>query len=247
MMFLASLVLLAVTLAALPHMARPLAHLFPGTQPAIYPFASFASLLARQAILVALAAGTATLLGAGLAIAVTRGGGRAFRPLAAAVASAGQTFPPVAVLALSVPLFGYGMRPAFVALALYALLPVLSNTLAGLDAVPPAVREAADGMGLSPMQRLRRVELPLALPLILAGVRTATIVSIGTAAIASTVGVPTLGSPILDGLVSEKTGYVVEGALVAALFAVATDLGFERLARLTDPFSRARLRDMTGS
>ncbi len=231
---LGGLATLAVTLAALPHAGPLLTRLFPGTVPPIYPFASFASLLARQALLVAEAATASTIAGLAAGIAVTRGPGRAFRPLAAAIASAGQTFPPVAVLALCVPLLGYGVRPAFVALALYGLLPVLSNTLAGLDGIPADIGEAADGMGLSPRQRLLRVELPLAMPLIVAGVRTATIVAIGTAAIASTVGVPTLGSPILDGLVSEKTGFVVEGAVVAAMFAVVADLAFERLASAVD-------------
>ncbi len=230
-----SLAALVGLVALLPYAGPWLGWLFPSTVPPIYPFASFASLLARQALLVAEATAAATLIGIVLGIATTRGPGSAFRPLAASIASAGQTFPPVAVLALSVPLLGYGERPAFVALALYGLLPVLSNTLAGLDAVPAAVREAADGMGLSARERLIEVELPLAAPLMLAGVRTATIVAIGTAAIASTVGVPTLGSPILDGLVSQKTGYIVEGAVVASLFAVTTDLGFDRAARKLDP------------
>ncbi len=227
----AGLLALAGLLAAFPRAGPLLLGLFPSTTPPIYPFASLAALLGRQALLVSEATGAAMLAGVAVGIAVTRGPGRAFRPLAAAVASVGQTFPPVAVLALSVPLLGYGERPALLALALYGLLPILSNTLAGLDAIPASVRDAADGMGLSPRQRLLRVELPLASPLIVAGVRTATIVAIGTAAIASTVGVPTLGSPILDGLVSEKTGYVVQGALVAALFAITVDLAFDRLAR----------------
>ncbi len=145
--------------------------------------------------------------------------------------AAGQTFPPVAVLAVAVPVVGFGEAPALIALALYGLLPVLQSTLAGIASVPPAAREAAEGLGLSPWQRLLRVELPLAAPVILAGVRTSVIINIGTAAIASTVGAKTLGLPIIVGLSGFNTAYVLQGAVLVGLLAVVTDLGFERLAQ----------------
>jgi osmoprotectant transport system permease protein len=118
-----------------------------------------------------------------------------------------------------------------VALALYGFLPIVANVIAGLEGVAPSVREAAEGMGLSPAQILLRVELPLAAPTILAGIRTSVVISIGTATIGSTVGAVTLGTPIIDGLVGDKLPYVVEGALVVALFAILTDMGFGRLDR----------------
>jgi osmoprotectant transport system permease protein len=118
-----------------------------------------------------------------------------------------------------------------VALFLYGLLPIVQNAIAGLETVPDQVREAADGIGLSPSQRLWQVELPLALPAILAGLRLSVTIAIGTATIGSTVGALTLGTPIFDGLAANKLPYVIQGAVLVALFAIATDMGFARLER----------------
>ena len=95
------------------------------------------------------------------------------------LATIGQTFPPAAVLALAVPALGFGPRPTIVALFLYGLLPIIENAIAGLEGVPAAVRDAAQGMGLSAWQRLRDVELPLAAPAILAGIRVSVTIAIG--------------------------------------------------------------------
>jgi osmoprotectant transport system permease protein len=169
-----------------------------------------------------------------LGIFVTRPAGREFRAMLGAVAAIGQSIPPVAVLAIAVPTLGYGAEPTFIALALYGFLPIVANVIAGIEGVPAAVREAAEGMGLSPLQILWRVELPLAAPVILAGVRTSVVINIGTATIGSTVGAVTLGTPIIDGLVSGKLPYVIEGASVVGLFAIVTDMAFERIrARLS--------------
>jgi osmoprotectant transport system permease protein len=143
----------------------------------------------------------------------------------------GQTFPPVAVLALAVPVVGFGEVPALLALSLFGLLPVLQATLAGVESVPAAVQESARAMGLGPWQKLWQVQVPLALPLWIAGVRTSVIINIGTAAIASTVGAKTLGSPIIVGLSGFNTAYVLQGAVLVGLLAVAADMAFERLAR----------------
>src|SRR5205814_5079397 len=105
--------------------------------------------------MVAVASLASTLIGVGLAIFVTRPAGRDFHSIVGALATIGQTFPPAAVLALAVPALGFGPRPTIVALFLYGLLPIIQNAIAGLDGVPPAVRDAAEGMGLSPWQRLR--------------------------------------------------------------------------------------------
>lgn len=143
----------------------------------------------------------------------------------------GQTFPPTAVLALAVPAIGYGGAPTVIALIIYGLLPVVSATIAGLGSVPVATLQAADGLGLSPGGRLAKVELPLAAPVILAGVRTSVILNIGTATIGSTVGALTLGSPIIEGLSGSNPAYVIQGAILVGLFAVATDLWFDELER----------------
>ena len=216
--------------------AAPLfAWMFPGVQPPVYDRGSFASLALSHLALVATALLAAVAIGIGSAILVTREAGQAFRPALQAVATIGQTFPPAAVLAVLVPVLGFGDRPTFVALALYGLLPVTENTLAGLESVPRSVREAADGIGLSPWQRLRSVEIPLAMPLILAGLRTAAIVGLGTATIGSTVGALTLGTPIIDGLISNKPGFVLQGAIPLALLAVLLEMLFDRAALLAKP------------
>ena len=140
------------------------------------------------------------------------------------------------MLALAVPALGFGPRPTIVALFVYGLLPVIENAIAGFDGVPPAVREAARGMGLSPWQVLRRVDLPLAAPLILAGVRVSVTIAIGTVTIGSTVGALTLGTPIFDGLAADKVPFVLQGAVLVALFAILTDMLFARLEdRLRPP------------
>jgi len=130
---------------------------------------------------------------------------------------------------------GFGARPTVIALFLYGLLPIIENAVAGLEGVPRGVREAAEGMGLSSWQRLYQVDLPLAAPVILAGIRVSVTIAIGTATIGSTVGALTLGTPIFDGLVANKLPFVLEGAMLVALFAILTDLLFARLDRWLQP------------
>jgi osmoprotectant transport system permease protein len=129
-----------------------------------------------------------------------------------------------------VPVVGFGELPALVALSIFGVLPVLQATLAGLTSVPTSVLDSARAMGMSSRQILTEVQIPLAMPVWLAGVRTSVIVNIGTAAIASTVGAKTLGLPILVGLSGFNTAYVLQGATMVALLAIATDLAFDRLA-----------------
>src|SRR5271170_3453169 len=204
---------------------------FPGTVPVVYDRASFLELFLAHLALVATASLAAALVGIALAVFVTRPAGREFRTIVDALAATGQTFPPVAVLAIAVPLIGFGARPTVIALFIYSLLPIIENAVAGLEGVPQDVKEAADGMGLSPRQRLTAVELPLAAPVILAGVRVSVTIAIGTATIGSTVGALTLGTPIFDGLVANKLPFVIEGAVLVALFAILTDMLFARLDR----------------
>lgn len=146
-----------------------------------------------------------------------------------------QTIPSIALLAFMIPIFGVGVLPAVVALFLYALLPILRNTTVALQSVDPVVRNVALGMGLTFWQRLRYVELSLAAPTILAGLRVATVVSIGTATLAAFIGAGGLGEPIVTGLALNDTRLVLEGAIPAAGLAIITELGFEWVERRVVP------------
>jgi osmoprotectant transport system permease protein len=180
---------------------------------------------------VAASSTAALLLGVTAGWFVTRPAGAEFRPLVETLVAIGQTVPPVAVLAVAAPLIGFGEWPALIALALYSLLPILRGTIAGIESVPAPVLETATGLGMTGAQRLRHAELPLALPVLLAGVRTSVVINIGTAAIASTVGARTLGSPIIVGLSGFNTAYVLQGALLVGALAIVVDMGFVRLGR----------------
>ncbi|MDO5604742.1 MAG: ABC transporter permease [Paracoccus sp. (in: a-proteobacteria)] len=197
--------------------------------PPIYTQTSLLSLTVSHLGLVAAAVTASSVIAVGLGIVVTRPAGREFLPLARTVTAVGQTFPPVAVLALAVPVMGFGAGPTLVALFLYGLLPIFENTLTGLTTQPPAVTEAARAMGLTRSQRLWRVEMPLALPLILAGVRLSAVISLATATIGSTVAARTLGEVIIAGLLSSNTAFVVQGGLVVGLIAILIYEGFQLL------------------
>lgn len=218
-------------LAGLPHSQALFSVLFPQLPRPVYQQESFLALALAHFSLVGISSLVAVIIGMGAGIAVTRSWGTEFRPLVETIAAVGQTFPPVAVLAIAVPVMGFGPQPAIIALILYGVLPILQATLAGLGGVSASVLDVASGMGMSNEQRLRKVELPLAAPVILAGIRTSVIINIGTATIASTVGANTLGTPIIIGLSGFNTAYVIQGALLVALAAIIVDRGFERLAR----------------
>lgn len=203
--------------------------------PVIYERASLLSLSLSHLGLVALASTAATLLAVTLAILVTRPEGEAFRPLSRTITNVGQTFPPVAVLALAVPALGFGAGPTLVALFLYGLLPIFENAMTGLSTLPPATMEAARGIGLSRWQRLVRVELPLALPVILTGIRLSVVIALGTATIGSTVAAKTLGEVIIAGLLTNNTAYVLQGGLIVGLFAV---LIYDALVQIETRLSR---------
>ncbi|GAA0846400.1 ABC transporter permease [Marinobacter szutsaonensis] len=231
-------VLLAALLCGLSAgmpLLEPLFHwVQPDKQQVIYERESFLFLLQNHLLLVLVSAAVGTLVAVAGGIVATRPSGRDFLPLVSQVASIGQTFPPVAVLALAVPVLGFGEAPILVALMLYGLLPILRNTLAGLEGISPAVKEAARGMGMSPMQVLVRAELPLAGRVILAGIRTSVTINIATAAIGSTIGARTLGDPVIAGLVNGNTAYVLQGAILIGLLALTTDSLFEALERTWD-------------
>ncbi len=146
-----------------------------------------------------------------------------------------QTVPSLALLALLVPLLGIGARPAIVALLLYGLLPIARNTYTGLTTITPELMRSADALGLTAWAKLRRISLPLASPMIVAGVKTSAVINVGTATIAALVGADGLGNPILQGISLRDTGLLLRGALPAAALALVFELAFAGLSRVLVP------------
>lgn len=121
---------------------------------------------------------------------------------------------------MAVPLVGFGEKPTLIALFAYGLLPIFENTIVGLQTCPPVVLEAASGMGMSARQRLVAVELPLAMPLILEGIRLSLVINVGTATLGSTVAAKGLGEVIIAGLLSNNTAFILQGGLLTGLMAI---------------------------
>ena len=175
----------------------------------------------------------ACIAGLGLALAVYRS-----PPLSTGVlyvAGLLQTIPSIALLALLIPIAGVGQVPAIIALFLYSLLPIARNAITALLTIDPLLRRVAVALGLSEMQQLKHVYLPLALPHVLAGVRIAAVVSIGTATLAAFIGAGGLGEPIVTGLALNDTGLILQGAIPAALLALCAEFLFEGLERWLVP------------
>src|SRR5262252_1750172 len=186
--------------------------------------AEFAGLLAQHVLLVAISTTAAVAVGVPLGIFASR------RPRLAAplvgVANIVQTIPSLAMFGflLPVPLLGgVGARAAIVVLILYGLLPIVRTTITGLAGIDPAIREAGVAMGMTPRQLLRQVELPLALPSIVAGVRVAAVVGVGSATIAAAIGAGGLGEYIYRGLSMVDSSVILAGAIPAALLALVVD------------------------
>ena len=146
-----------------------------------------------------------------------------------------QTIPSLALLVFMIPLLGIGARPAIAALFLYGLLPIVRNTHAGLTGIVPELRESAEALGLSPRARLRLVELPLASPAILAGVKTSAVITVGTATLGALVGAGGYGQPILAGIRLASVPLILEGAVPAALLALVVEGAFDLAERVIVP------------
>ena len=197
--------------------------IFPNEPRVTYPEASLLVLVGQHIRLVAVSSSLTISIGIPLGVWVTRSSGRSFLAITSDLTSFAQAFPPVAVLALTVPLLGFGTVPTVVALFLYGLLPVVGNTIAGISAVPRNLLDAAFGMGMGNTATLFRVELPMAAKVIMAGVRISVIINVGTAMIGAVIGAGGLGSPIVAGLVQDNIALVVEGAAPAAILAILID------------------------
>ncbi len=179
----------------------------------------------RHLQLTAMALGLAIVLGLGVSLVVYR-----WKRIAGAIiytAGLMQTIPSIALLALMIPLFGIGMLPAVVALFLYSLLPILRNAITALTHVDPQLIKVSTALGLDQTEQLRYVLVPLSLPAIFAGIRTAAVISIGTATLAAFIGAGGLGDPIVEGLSLNRTDLIMQGALPAAALAIVTELVFE--------------------
>lgn len=193
-------------------------------------------LTGEHLLLVATAMAIAIAIGVPLGILLNRREGT--RRWLLGFASVAQTIPSLALFGFLIPIpliGGIGTRTVIVALVLYALLPILRNTFVGIATVDPAVCEAAVAMGMTPAQLLRQVQLPLAMPTILAGIRVATVATIGTATIGAAIGGGGLGVFIFRGVASVDSAQILAGAIPAALMALAADGGLGWIERRLSP------------
>jgi osmoprotectant transport system permease protein len=197
------------------------------------PYSEIAPYALEHALLVAVSVAIAGALGVSGGVALTRLA--ALRKPVLGFAGVMQTVPSLALFGFLIPFIGIGKSAAILALVLYALLPILRNTLTGILTIDPAVRESAIAMGMTPRQLLLDVEMPLASRTILAGIRVATVSTIGTATIAALIGAGGLGVFILRGLASVDTQQILAGAVPAAAMALAAEGGLGWIERKLSP------------
>ncbi|ALV92233.1 MULTISPECIES: ABC transporter permease [Pantoea] len=181
----------------------------------------------------------ALLVGIPSGILLSRPFARRWAEYVMQIFNVGNTLPPLAVLALAMVIVGIGDRPALIALFLASLLPIVRNTYAGLSAVPPSLIEAANGIGMTKFQRLMQVEIPNALPVILAGVRIATAINVGTAPLAFLIGASSYGELIFPGIYLNDFPTLILGAVATALFALILDMLLAALGHFLSPHSAA--------
>jgi osmoprotectant transport system permease protein len=216
--------------------ATVLGGIFPKADPVLFERASLFSLVMQHMQISLTSMAFVVLIGIPLAIFCTRQQGLAFLPLVENIVAVGQTFPPVAVLFLALPIFGFGTLAPILALFFYGLLPTVRGTLLGLRAVAPEFKDAALGSGMNGWQLLRRLELPLALPAILAGLRSSLVLIIATTSIAPLVGTGGLGVPMLAGLTTNNTSLLLEGAVPVAILALLSSYSMQSIERLLTPW-----------
>jgi len=189
----------------------------------------------RHLQIVAAAELLAIVVGIPIGFTNTRRAVRFVSPVLIGAANVGQTVPTLAFIGIAGAVLGMGYKAAVVALFVYAMLPIIRNTYAGIRSVDPAVKEAAQGMGMSRWQVTWKVELPLARPVILAGIRTSTVVNVGTAAVAGMIGAGGLGEIIITGIAVRVTQLILQGAAPTAALAVILDALFSGLEEVVTP------------
>ncbi|HMI57684.1 MAG TPA: glycine betaine ABC transporter substrate-binding protein [Gemmatimonadaceae bacterium] len=187
----------------------------------------------QHLLLVALALGAAILVALPLALVLERAR-RVAEPVIGAFGVL-ETIPSIALLAFMIPLFGIGVKPALVALWIYALYPIVRSAYSGVRDADPLAVEAAEALGMTPWQRLLSVRLPLAAPVIMAGIRTAAVITVGAATLAAFIGAGGLGEPIVAGLALADTNMILSGALPAAALALLVDGALALVERAVAP------------
>jgi osmoprotectant transport system permease protein len=195
-------------------------------------------LTGQHVSIVGVAVGLAILTGVPIGIAITQN--KKAADVVLYVAAIMMTIPSIALFGILIPILsligqGIGYLPAVIAVLLYSLLPIIRNTYTAINNVDPALREAARGMGMTSLERLRKVELPLAVPVIMAGVRVAVVINIAVTAIATYIGAGGLGTLISRGISQTDNRQLIAGALCVSLLAIIADYGLQRIQRYLTP------------
>ncbi len=209
--------------------------IFPTSRQVVYPTANVIEFVAQHLELVFVSSLVTIPGGLLIGIAVTRANLREILPLVNNLVNSGQTVPTIAIVAFMAPIIGFGFWPAIIALIAYGLLPVVRNTIAGLESVDAFVIDSSRGMGMTPTQILLQTELPIASSIIMAGVRTSMVVNVGTATLGAFVGSGGLGTPIASGLGMTIDAFVLLGALPAAVLAILVDYILSRVEFVLTP------------
>ena len=209
--------------------------LFPTSAQLVHPKGTVIDFTAQHLDLVLTSSIYIISAGLFMGVMVTRASFRDFLPLVNNVVNSGQTVPTLAIVAIMGPIIGLGFLPAVVALIAYGLLPVVRNTVAGIESVSSFIIDSARGMGMTSQQILLRIELPIASRIIMAGIRTSMVINIGTATLGAFVGSGGLGTPIASGLSMTVDAFILLGAIPAALLAILTDYVLARLELVLTP------------
>jgi osmoprotectant transport system permease protein len=204
-------------------LARCSALLFPNETTLLYERETLATLMAQHLMLAGVSSVIALVIGTALGLLLLTPAGATYRDLVVNLANLGQAFPSVAMMALLVPIMGYGWPPVVVALVVYGVLPVMINVIAGIANVPEATVDAARGTGMSNRQRFEQVQLPLAAPVIIGGIKNMLVTAVGAATLGAIVGAGGLGVPIVAGAGQFNPALVLEGAIPSALLALIID------------------------
>lgn len=173
----------------------------------------------------------AITLGFSIGIFVTTSMGEEFKPSFLKLVNLGQAFPSAALLALAVPIVGYGIEGALIALSTYALMPIVYNVVVGIEEVPKDVVEAARGMGMSEFETYRKVKIPLAMNAILGGIRTSTVINISAATLAAAAGAGGLGVLVVNGVKTFDMVLILEGSIPVTLLAIMVELLLEQIQK----------------
>jgi osmoprotectant transport system permease protein len=192
-------------------------------------FSTFLQLLREHVFLVFVAEAAAIAVAVPLGILSTRN--ETLKRYGLQIANVFHTIPPLAVIALVFPIVGIGIRAGFVALWVYGLLPILINTITGIEEVEEDTVRAARGMGMTENQILRKVQLPLAVPVIFAGIRTSTVINVGNAYLAFFIGAGGLGDWVISGIALFNNPQILAGAIPGALLAISLDVSLSRIEK----------------